>query len=55
MVTRVLVGLHTTAIEQLLQALDDEHFPYVAAFWREATDGSAGELFIVSPEAVCKV
>lgn len=40
---RVLVGLNTTAVEQLLQALDDEHFPFVAAFRREATDDRDGE------------
>ena len=50
MVTRVLVGPAATAVEQLLHALDDEHFPLVAAFWREATESAAGELVIVSPE-----
>jgi hypothetical protein len=48
--TRVLVGLNATAVEQLLQTLDSEYFPLVAAFWREATDESDGEIVIVSPE-----
>lgn len=50
MVTRVLVGPEAAAVERLLQALDDEQFPFIAAFWREATEGSAGELFLVSPD-----
>lgn len=50
MVTRVLVGPAATAVERLLHALEDEHFPLVAAFWREATDSRPGELVLVSPE-----
>ena len=48
--TRVLVGHNATAVEQLVQTLEDDRFPFVAAFWREATEGSDGEIVIVSPE-----
>jgi hypothetical protein len=50
MVTRILVGLKASAVEQFLTTLDSAHFPFVAAFWQEATDERAGELVIVSPE-----